>query len=206
MAPNKKDTVQTTYSNLLCLLKELIIDRGFDPALMEDPFFLDLLNTFYEDNKSYSLKEADNFLNMVWYCGMDSGRICFALYDRRKKTTRPSNIVIEKNTEYNTIDKIVSSTITHTHLQSLYFEKEESNIENHHKKQMDNHEFEKNIRRGGKYNHFILFSLAILFCLWIACMYFAATYGETEILHYSCLGGGGVFTGILISLVQKIKY
>lgn len=73
------------YSCLLSLLKDLIIDRGFDPALIEEPLFLDLFHSFYENKKSYTTKEANNFLNMVWYYGIDSGRICFPRYDRREK-------------------------------------------------------------------------------------------------------------------------
>ena len=47
---------------LLALLKELIVEKGFDPALMEEPFFIDQINTFDKDKRVYSKDEANNIL------------------------------------------------------------------------------------------------------------------------------------------------
>ena len=45
---------------LLAILKELIVEKGFDPALMEEPFFIDQINTFDKDKRVYSKDEANN--------------------------------------------------------------------------------------------------------------------------------------------------
>ena len=50
---------------LLAILKELIVEKGFDPALMEEPFFIDQINTFDKDKTVYSKDEANNILNMI---------------------------------------------------------------------------------------------------------------------------------------------
>lgn len=47
---------------LLALLKELIVEKGFDPTLMEEPFFIDPINTFDKDKRVYSKDEANNIL------------------------------------------------------------------------------------------------------------------------------------------------
>mgnify|MGYP003518288123 FL=1 len=47
---------------LLALLKELIVEKGFDPTLMEEPFFIDQINTFDKDKRVYSKDEANNIL------------------------------------------------------------------------------------------------------------------------------------------------
>ena len=47
---------------LLAILKELIVEKGFDPALMEEPFFIDQINTFDKDKTVYSKDEANNIL------------------------------------------------------------------------------------------------------------------------------------------------
>lgn len=44
---------------LLAILKELIVEKGFDPALMEEPFFIDQINTIDKDKRVYSKDEAN---------------------------------------------------------------------------------------------------------------------------------------------------
>ena len=56
---------------LLVLLKELIVEKGFDPTLMDEPFFIDQINTFDKDKTVYSKDEANNILNMIWYNGIN---------------------------------------------------------------------------------------------------------------------------------------
>ena len=45
---------------LLALLKELIVEKGFDPALMDEPFLIDQINTFDKDKRVYSNNTALN--------------------------------------------------------------------------------------------------------------------------------------------------
>lgn len=61
------------------LIKELIVEKSFDPALMEEPFFIDQINTFDKDKRGYSKDEANNILNMIWYNGIDSQEEYFLL-------------------------------------------------------------------------------------------------------------------------------
>ena len=96
---------------LLALLKELIVEKGFDPTLMEEPFFIDQINTFDKDKRGYSKDKAKNILNMIWYNGIDSGRITFTKYNRRKQKKSTEEQPSDKPTEYNTIDKIINSTV-----------------------------------------------------------------------------------------------
>lgn len=106
---------------LLVLLKELIVEKGFDPALMDEPFFIDQINTFDKDKTVYSKDEANNILNMIWYNGIDSGRITFTKYNRRKQKKSTEKQPSDKPTEYNTIDNIIYSTVKRNHLQSKHF-------------------------------------------------------------------------------------
>ena len=101
---------------LLAILKELIVEKGFDPALMEEPFFIDQINTFDKDKTVYSKDEANNILNMIWYNGIDSGRIVFAKYNRHKHESSLEKLPSDKPTEYNTIDNIINSTVKRNHL------------------------------------------------------------------------------------------
>lgn len=54
-------------------------------------------------------------------------------------------------------------------------------------------------------NSFILLSLAILFSIWMGCIYLVSTYDNQDAIRYGCLGGSGIFTGILIAIAQKWK-
>lgn len=36
-------------------------------------------------------------------------------------------------------------------------------------------------------------------------IYLVSTYGNQDAIRYGCLGGGGIFTGILIAIAQKWK-
>ena len=98
----------------------------------------------------------------------------------------------DKPTEYNTIDKIINSTVKRNHLQSKHFWKQDSLVSKKNPLKMSN-------------NSFILLSLAILFCIWMGCIYLVSIYGNQDAIRYGCLGGGGIFTGILIAIAQKWK-
>ena len=177
---------------LLAILKELIVEKGFDPALMEEPFFIDQINTFDKDKTVYSKDEANNILNMIWYNGIDSGRITFTKYNRRKQKKSTEKLLSDKPTEYNTIDNIINSTVKRNHLQSKHFWKQDCLVSKKNPLKMSN-------------NSFILLSLAILFCIWMGCIYLVTTYGNQDAIRYGCLSGGGIFTGILIAIAQKWK-
>ena len=177
---------------LLALLKELIAGKGFDPALMDEPFLIDQINTFDKDKRVYSKDEANNILNMIWYNGIDSGRIVFAKYNRHKHESSLEKQPFDKPTEYNTIDNIINSTVKRNHLQSKHFWKQDCLVSKKNPLKMSN-------------NSFILLSLAILFSIWMGCIYLVSTYGNQDAIRYDCLGGGGIFTGILIAIAQKWK-
>lgn len=177
---------------LLALLKELIVEKGFDPALMDEPFLIDQINTFDKDKRGYSKDEANNILNMIWYNGIDSGRIVFAKYNRHKHESSLEKQPFDKPTEYNTIDNIINSTVKRNHLQSKHFWKQDCLVSKKNPLKMSN-------------NSFILLSLAILFSIWMGCIYLVSTYGNQDAIRYGCLGGGGIFTGILIAIAQKWK-
>ena len=177
---------------LLAILKELIVEKGFDPTLMEEPFFIDQINTFDKDKRGYSKDEAKNILNMIWYNGIDSGRITFTKYNRRKQKKSTEEQPSDKPTEYNTIDKIINSTVKRNHLQSRHCWKQDCLVSKKNPLKMSN-------------NSFLLLSLAILFCIWMGCIYLVSTYGNQDAIRYGSLGGGGIFTGILIAIAQKWK-
>lgn len=87
---------------------------------------------------------------------------------------------------------IINSTVKRNHLQSKHFWKQDCLVSKKNPLKMSN-------------NSFILLSLAILFSIWMGCIYLVSTYGNQDAIRYGCLGGGGIFTGILIAIAQKWK-
>ena len=62
LAMEKDSDKKEKTTPLLALLKELIVEKGFDPALMDEPFLIDQINTFDKDKRGYSKDEANNIL------------------------------------------------------------------------------------------------------------------------------------------------
>lgn len=60
LAMEKDSDKKEKVTPLLVLLKELIVEKGFDPALMDEPFLIDQINTFDKDKRVYSKDEANN--------------------------------------------------------------------------------------------------------------------------------------------------